>query len=78
MSARKENSKRRSGNPKARNKGGSTTNQMLSGNEYGNEAYMGCVIFDDATFCEQIHDLLQHHHGRSMKEIGDLSLNYAL
>ncbi len=35
---------------------------------------MGCVIFDDATFCEQIHDLLQHHHGRSMKEIGDLSL----
>ena len=46
--------------------------------EYGNEAYMGCVIFDDATFCEQIHDLLQHHHGRSMKEIGDLSLHDAL
>src|SRR5947207_13826928 len=43
--------------------------------EYGNEAYMGCVIFDDATFCEQLDDMLHLDYARSVKDIGYLSLH---
>jgi hypothetical protein len=34
--------------------------------EYEREYYLGCLMFDDATFCKQIHDLLQSYTGPTL------------
>ena len=46
--------------------------------EYEKYTYMGCLVFDDATFCKQIHDLLQLHIGSSIKDIGSIDLSHIL
>ena len=40
--------------------------------------YMGCLAFTDAMFCRQLHDVLQDHLGKSIKEIGDLDFSRTL
>lgn len=40
--------------------------------------YIGCLLFDDAAFCQQLGKLLENHAGRSIKEIGDLDLSATL
>ena len=40
--------------------------------------YMGCVAFTDAMFCRQLHEFLQDHLGKSIKEIGDLDFSRTL
>ena len=46
--------------------------------EYEKYIYMGCLVFDDATFCKEIHDLLQLHIGRSIQDIGSIDLSHTL
>ena len=46
--------------------------------EFKHIVYLGSLLFDDATFCSQISDLLQPHIGKSIKEIGDLDLSLTL
>jgi len=46
--------------------------------EYEKYIYMGCLVFDDATFCKEIHDLLQLHIGSSIKDIGSIDLSHIL
>jgi hypothetical protein len=40
--------------------------------------YMGCLAFDDVTFCGQIFQLFKSKLGRSIKEIGDLDVTQLL
>jgi hypothetical protein len=40
--------------------------------------YMGTLLFSDAAFCWQLHDILQQNLGRSIEEIGDLDLSFTL
>jgi hypothetical protein len=43
--------------------------------EFRHMTYVGTLVFDDATFCRQLCELLQNHHlGKSIKEIGDLDV----
>ena len=46
--------------------------------EYEKEYYLGSLMFDDATFCKQIHDLLQNYIGSSIKDIGSIDLSFTL
>ena len=46
--------------------------------EYEKEYYLGSLVFDDATFCKQIHDLLQNYIGSSIKDIGSIDLSFTL
>jgi hypothetical protein len=46
--------------------------------EFQSMRYMGSLLFEDAAFCRQIHDLLQKHLGHSVKEIGDLDVSFTL
>jgi hypothetical protein len=46
--------------------------------DYGDESYMGTLIFDDAAFCRQINDLLQQNRGKSIRQIGNLDLSDTL
>ncbi|HEV8719161.1 MAG TPA: hypothetical protein VGW77_00800 [Candidatus Binatia bacterium] len=41
-----------------------------------NENYTGALLFDDARLCRQVASLLQHHLGRSIKDIGDLDVSF--
>jgi hypothetical protein len=42
--------------------------------EYENESYTGTLLFDEPGLCRQVANLLQHHLGRSIEEIGDLDI----
>jgi hypothetical protein len=42
--------------------------------EHDNIQYVGCLIFNDATFCYQVANTLRTHLGRSIKELGDVDL----
>ncbi len=53
-----------------------TANRCFLLIEFQSERYMGSLIFDDAAFCRQIHDLLQDHTGESIREIGDLDISF--
>ena len=53
-----------------------TANRCFLLIEFQTERYMGSLIFDDAAFCRQIHDLLQDHIGASIKAIGDLDISF--
>jgi len=46
--------------------------------ELANEKYVGCLIFDDKTFCLQITELLKCNVGRPIKDIGDLDISGSL
>ena len=38
--------------------------------------YIGCLLFSDESFCEQITKLLQEHCGDSIQHIGSLDLSH--
>jgi hypothetical protein len=40
--------------------------------EHEQQEYMGCLLFNDRTFCGQICELLKAHCGRTIAEIGSL------
>jgi hypothetical protein len=42
------------------------------------EPYMGTLLFEDAAFCRQISELLQHYIGKSIRRIGGLDVSYLL
>ena len=44
--------------------------------EYANRFCTGCLLFDDATFCKQINELLQFYIGSSIRDIGSIDLAY--
>jgi len=46
--------------------------------EHENEAYIGCLFFDDRMFCAQMVTILGNHAGLTVKEIGDLNLSRTL
>jgi hypothetical protein len=37
--------------------------------------YLGCLLFDDLSFCEKISKLLEENIGRSIEYIGRLDLS---
>jgi hypothetical protein len=45
---------------------------------FKNEAYMGTLLFEDASFCQQIAYLLQKHCDESIGQIGNLDLSHLL
>jgi hypothetical protein len=44
--------------------------------EHENQNYNGSLVFDNGSFCRQIVELLKQYRGRSIKEIGDLQVNF--
>lgn len=40
--------------------------------------YMGSLVVDDPKLCEQLCEYLQKHLGRTIKEIGDLEIDFLL
>jgi hypothetical protein len=46
--------------------------------EHEGTHYVGALLFDDATFCHQITNLLRQNIGRAIKDIGDLDISHTL
>jgi hypothetical protein len=46
--------------------------------EHEGERYIGTLLFDDATFCQQICRFLDHYIGCSIREIGSLEVTFTL
>ena len=46
--------------------------------EHEKHAYVGCLFFDDRTFCAEMMTILQNQVSRTIKEIGDLDLSGSL
>jgi hypothetical protein len=46
--------------------------------DFESQSYMGCLMIDDTALCRQVHDFLQQHIGRSIREIGDFDLGITL
>ena len=46
--------------------------------EFEGTSYMGCVVFEDVTFCNQVEILLRAHCGRAIEFIGGLDVSYTL
>jgi hypothetical protein len=46
--------------------------------DYAGSSYMGCLLFDDHAFCDQIVTLLRGHLNRPVAEIGSLDITYLL
>jgi hypothetical protein len=46
--------------------------------EYERSEYIGCLPFDDSTFCNQIIKLLQGYCNRPISEIGSIDLAHTL
>jgi len=46
--------------------------------EYEKEPYVGCLIFDDLSFCAQIAQVLRSQSDRPIKDIGDLDVLHTL
>ena len=40
--------------------------------------YVGCLLFQDLSFCRQIYKLLDTHRGDSIEQIGDIDLRHTL
>jgi hypothetical protein len=40
--------------------------------------YMGCLLFDDPSFCHQIAKLLSNYCQRSIQEIGSIDVSHTL
>ena len=45
--------------------------------EYNDSECMGCLLFDDVTFCRQIYHLLKGFYHHSILEIGELDISHA-
>jgi hypothetical protein len=45
---------------------------------YEGSSYIGCLMFDDYVFCDQITKLLQRYCNRPIAEIGSIDLAYTL
>jgi hypothetical protein len=43
---------------------------------YEDQEYIGCLLFGDATVCEQIYDVLKDQCGRTLAEVGSLDLDH--
>src|SRR5437867_11488613 len=43
--------------------------------DYKGDQYMGCLLFDDISFCRLVFKLLQAHCGESVRDIGELDLS---
>jgi|SRR5262249_11704492 len=46
--------------------------------EHEASSYIGCLLFDDSTFCGYVATLLENHCNRSVKEIGGLDVSHTL
>ena len=46
--------------------------------EYDRRTYTGALLFDDAPFCRQIVQRLEFYIGCSIKEIGDIEVDFTL
>ena len=46
--------------------------------EYEGAEYLGILKFGDSSFCRAIHDALQRHCSRPIKEVGDIDLSHTL
>jgi hypothetical protein len=46
--------------------------------EHDHAQYVGCLLFDDRSFCYQIGTLLQHQFGSTLEFIGSLNLSKPL
>ena len=44
--------------------------------EHEGSSYIGCLLFDDSTFCGQLATLLQNHCNRRISDIGSLDLSH--
>ena len=44
--------------------------------EHEGSAYIGCLLFNDSTFCDQVANLLQSQCNRPISEIGSLDLSH--
>lgn len=42
--------------------------------EHEDDNFVGTLIFSDRWFCAQIAEILQHHIGQTIKQIGDLDI----
>jgi hypothetical protein len=48
--------------------------ELLLTIEFQGNRYFGGLEFVDPWFCSQVYGLLQHHIGRTIKEVGDMEL----
>ena len=46
--------------------------------EHDRICYMGSLVVDDPKLCEQLYEYLQKHLGRTIREIGDLEIDFLL
>ena len=46
--------------------------------EIDHHRFMGCLAFTDVMFCRLLHNFLQGHLGKPIKEIGDLDFSLTL
>ena len=46
--------------------------------DFKDQSYMGILLFDDAAFCRQVHDLLQQHLGESIRQVGNVDVGHML
>src|SRR3954467_4292632 len=46
--------------------------------DYGGSGFVGCLMLEDYSFCQEIAKLLRHHYGRTIEEIGALELGHTL
>ena len=48
--------------------------ELLMTIEFEGQRYFGGLEFEDPWFCSQVYNLLQHHFGRTIEDVGDLEL----
>jgi len=46
--------------------------------DYRKSSYVGCLLFDDASACRQIGEILKNNCGKSLEEIGAIDLSQLL
>ncbi len=46
--------------------------------EHRGKEYVGAVLFNDATFCRHVGELMKKYYGRALKEIGGLDVSSSL
>jgi hypothetical protein len=46
--------------------------------EHEGSSYIGCLLFDDSAFCDQVTRLLQGYCNRRVAEIGSIDVSYLL
>ena len=46
--------------------------------EHEGSLYIGCLLFDDSSFCGQVTILLKNHCNRPISEIGSLDISHTL